>query len=212
MVAEYKIIKLGCKTYSAEKEKIMKNINKEEIIEKIETLYNSESNNIFDAVMIEKCDKLYGKSKTSETTYEKLRWMDEINFSVIKHYADGIFYGAARQLASEDMLKNYKSFCKKACLMAWEMYQVKSKFITSNQFFTRHIETYETYNKPFAFESVFEVIMTGNDIFDEDVVAEMHIEGTFNDDLMLNLAGTYEIFDEKYVDDVKNIFIKMIKN
>ena len=54
--------------------------------------------------------------------------------------------------------------------------------------------------------------MTGNDIFDEDVVAEMHIEGTFNDDLMLNLAGTYEIFDEKYVDDVKNIFIKMIKN
>lgn len=51
----------------------MKNINKEEIIEKIETLYNSESNNIFDAAMIEKCDKLYGKSKTSETTYEKLR-------------------------------------------------------------------------------------------------------------------------------------------
>ena len=99
----------------------MKNINKEEIIDKIETLYNSESNNIFDAVMIEKCDKLYGKSKTSETTYEKLRWMDEINFSIIKHYADGIFYGAARQLASKNMLENYKSFAKKACLMAWEM-------------------------------------------------------------------------------------------
>ena len=190
----------------------MKNINKEEIIDKIETLYNSESNNIFDAVMIEKCDKLYGKSKTSETTYEKLRWMDEINFSIIKHYADGIFYGAARQLASKNMLENYKSFAKKACLMAWEMYQIKSKFIVENQFFTRHIETYETYNKPFTFKSIFEVIMTGNDIFDEDVVAEMHIEGTFNDDLMLNLSGNYELFEEEYADDVKNIFIKMTKN